>query len=298
MTKDPVNFDMAEVKSWFDLKKTAKCSAKCEGWNSKTYWITRGLDKITSNSIISWTKKSLLRDTIPLPRKNDFRFENRVNAESRGETEEGPTNEAGINWNLFDFMRKRSHNLTDKSCPSFIPVYEFPLVAGRKGQLLSDFILFSKNNTTGHSLVELVELKRESANDTPLMAFAEAVCYIIQLLRCWELPGFQSELKTVLNKATHDDVIRYPDRINLVLAAPQKYWQNCMPNDEFKQNESAIKKRFDEIIQGVNGVVNKKIEKMEMQIILADCKDNGASGLTARKYSHPLSPSVFFGDHP
>ncbi len=113
--------------------------------------------------------------------------------------------------------------------------YELPLCAESDGLLRADLVHFVPVPENG--LVEIIELKKglgknqNESRDSPLMALVEAICYGLQLLRCWD--DLQKELKMDLDVEPFE--IKH---LHLILAAPD-FGKNCSgAGTELKCNQA------------------------------------------------------------
>lgn len=219
----------AKHVTWHVVLQTAReTNATNGGWNHQSRWVTHGLKVMASipSELQMWTQNSLKVGVQPLPREADFQLELRelkAKGGERGGTKRmaAANNKLGIkfypkkpedrlNWWLFMALRR-------KRCLT----YELPLCAESEGLLRADLVHFVPAN----GLVEIIELKKELGKeggddrDSPLMALVEAICYGLQLLRCWT--ALQAELKQHLKVEPFE-----LKNLHLILAAPD-FGTNC-----------------------------------------------------------------------
>ena len=142
--------------------------------------LNRLADEKSARAFIEkWTKSSLETKAAPIPRTDDFRFEDRQKTLSdRGPRgKEFSENWLNFNLSLFLYELKRP-----PSQPLRLVTYELPLAAVSDGQLKADIVVFDQAG-----FVEIIELKKSGVEGdpvTPLMALTEAICYTLQLVRC------------------------------------------------------------------------------------------------------------------
>jgi len=250
-----------ENVTWFSFLQASRVPNSNEGgWNSRTYWVKRGLELLCRNKepeefVTEWTKSSLASKAKPLPRTKNFMLRERKAAAVDGRRGKNETpargTENALNWSIF----LKTYTGSDMT-------YELPLAADKSGQLRADLVVFSK---TG-KCVEIIELKENIASGTPLMALTESICYALQLLRCWE--ALKPEVNNVFE--IKFDIL---NKIHLVLAAPD-YWDRCKPGGPGVgaiNNEDISKLRA--IVAAVgDAITNNKenLPKPEISLTLAE----------------------------
>lgn len=253
--------------TWQAVLQTARAAnSEKGGWSGKSNWADLGLDKLVTSGtspavgcdfLEEWTATSLKKSARPRPRPSKFQLKLReadAAARRRGNAKpELEPNDFGIlsqpadeenrlNWWLFMALRSRRYAVT----------YELPLCADADGQLKADLVHF----VAGSGLVEIVELKKgtTAGRDSPLMALVEAICYGLQLLRCWS--ELQPELKQHLKVEPFD-----LKHLHLILAAPA-FGKECNPassdspdlSTEQAQKLRAIVKTVGEAISQVENI--------------------------------------------
>ncbi len=266
---------MCSEVTWFKfLHASRAANSEQDGWNSKTWWNKRGLKLLTGDGeakpfVTTWTESSL-RATEPIPRKADFMLSERHEAYLEGfrgakdVPKEGTENH--LNWQIFHWIKAEfDHRLV---------TYELPLAGVSCGQLKADLVTFDR---TG--LVEIIELKRTGAKgaDSPLMALVEAICYTLQLLRCWE--NLRAELPP---EKISDSGIQ---KVNIVLAAPN-YWDDCKAGkgEERKINDEDAK-LLQKIVETVGAAIKHnphELPKPQLTLTLAEILDDGSGGMTMK----------------
>jgi hypothetical protein len=221
-----------EAVTWHIVLQTARTTnADNGGWNRKSRWNEHGLKVMASipQELQTWTTNSLKEKAQPLPREAEFQLELRelvAKSGTRGGEKKIPQEpeqfgikfypkkpEDRLNWWLY-MAHRHAKKLT----------FELPLCADADGLLRADLVHFVPES----ALVEIIELKKglgkdqNDSRDSPLMALAEAICYGLQLLRCWEAlkPELQQHLKVEPFEIKH---------LHLILAAPD-FGQNCSGN--------------------------------------------------------------------
>jgi len=149
--------------------------------------------------------------------------------------------------------------------------YELPLCADAEGLLRADLVCFSPKS----GLVEIVELKKGLKNgeaegrDTPLMALVEAICYGLQLLRCWS--ALQPELNQHLNIEPFE-----PKHMHLILAAPY-FGKDCNPAGSGSPDMSVEQaKKLRAIVSKVNAGVKlaKDLPSPEFTLSFGDVNES------------------------
>lgn len=202
--------------SWSDLLYFSRATnSNFGGWNNKTFWRSRGLDRlhalIGAGSLRRWTQYSMGDNTPPLAREVDFRFERNTRTPVESYSDCSPEN--AINTALFG----RKHlKLANRGVD--LLGYEVPLAATSDGQLKIDLLGCSLRPGGGWTL-EIVELKNgKNTADSPLLAFLETVCYALQSLRCWKY--LRREIAPSLPAQEADR----PSAIHLTVLAPAAYW--------------------------------------------------------------------------
>ena len=141
--------------TWFSfLQLSRSTNSEKQGWNTKTYWVERGLNRLVPETgaekfVAAWTIHSLQDPARPLGREKNFKFKEREQAHVDGlrgkmlAPKEGSEN--SINWKFAGELRKQG----------IISAYEVPLAGERKGQLKVDVMV-----SRGCGQIEIVELKR------------------------------------------------------------------------------------------------------------------------------------------
>ena len=267
----------ADEVTWFSFLQISRAlNSKQGGWNLKSHWVQRGLNSLVGEKgtafIEKWTKASLDAQTAPIPRTSDFRFEDRQKTLS----ERGPRGEEfsenRLNFNLSLFLSELKY---PPSHPLRLVTYELPLADVSDGQLKADIVVFDQ---TG--FVEIIELKKSGLDnpDTPLMALTEAICYTLQLVRCW------SKLNTYLEERSS---VKWSvvQEVSIVLAAPD-YWNNCKPGGmgTDKRSISEVEsKALYEIVKTVEKCLRTHLKRPELilTLTLADMVQDGKQGLKA-----------------
>lgn len=224
----------AKDVTWQTVLQAARAAnSEQGGWNNKEFWEELGLNQLTelANGKVAgreflkqWTLQSLDKDALPLPRRSKFRIDLREKAKGDGRRGSGepvaakfgivrePADEEHrLNWWLYMAQRSEKKKLT----------YELPLCAESDGLLRADLVHFVPEND---GLVEIIELKKgqTEGRDSPLMALVEAICYGLQLLRCWS--ALQPELNQHLKVEPFE-----PKHLLLILAAPH-FGKDCSGN--------------------------------------------------------------------
>ncbi len=145
--------------TWFRFLQLSRAiKGKRGGWNKKTHWSKRGLDRLAPGGrpaafLTKWTETSLLIDVPPKPREGDFQFGLRLADLKKGERggsgspSEGSEN--AINWRLAQNLHRLGQSFS----------YEVPLADDSNGQLKVDLMIFH-----GEGRVEIIELKGTSRN--------------------------------------------------------------------------------------------------------------------------------------
>jgi len=234
-------FFTCEEETWFSIlsrSRDTKVNSKSGAWDSKTHWITRGLDKcLNSNIVKTCTQESLIGDNHS-PRENLFKLnrehtsEDRKKYSNQGITDIDIMREDHINTILFNnYQENKTFNDYN------ILTYEFPLGSKRGNELLVDLLSINKSDKK----IGLIELKKASNEDnSPLLALVELICYGIQFIKSKEF--IQSEMEKL------DD--EYFNRIGLFLVAPEKYWGYWKID--------TIKNRLEDIVTAVNSALSNK----------------------------------------
>ena len=239
-----INIKCKEV-TWFNfLQYSRDTNSVFGGWNSKSYWIKSGLEILSGADFIRvWTNNSLSND-IPEPRKKDFMFNRKFSGRRDAIITKGVEN--------IDHLSENDINafLFIKNDPFFdynLIGYEIPLVDDKEGQLKIDLVgLNVRDNKIG-----IIELKQSnSPSNSPLFALVELLCYGIQLLKC----------KTNISKEMiqkNDQIIEehYFNNINLLIAAPEMYWNywGFVGNKKIE-----IKDYFNKLLEIINPVIIEK----------------------------------------
>ena len=221
--------------TWFQfLQATRLANSKAGCWNSKSYWLPWGLDRLNASIVKQWTKTSLHKSAPPEPRTKQFKLgredsKYRTAATKRGEE----ALKSGVNELMEADLNAVLHT---KSWPAdswgrFLG-YEVPLAQESDGQLKIDLL------GIGDGFLSLVELKQaHSPSNSPLMALTEAICYSIQIGRC----------KKYLCKENSDVDFK---AIRLILAAPGDYWDywNFEKHEDWSTKMNQIVKSVSEIL--------------------------------------------------
>ena len=198
----------SKAVTWFEFLAISRLTnSDYGGWNSKSYWLERGLNRLSTEIVYKWTENSLSEKALPKPRKRDFKLE-RAETAARLEAEQSGTKslmDSGINDLTENKLNAVLHTKDHWPCAwgSFLS-YEVPLADESDGQLKIDLL------GTGDKSLSIVELKQaKSPSNTPLMALIEALCYSIQIIRC---------------KKNLPDKHQAFERIRIIIAAPEAYW--------------------------------------------------------------------------
>ncbi len=266
-----VDIPCSEV-TWFSfLQLSRDVSSDHGGWNSKTYWVERGLNRMVKDGRVApcvgqWTASSLGIKAAPNPRKSDFRIAAR-NDDFGTNTRGGgiPSGENSLNWNLSRFLNQQSLNHDPRE---HLVTYELPLAGEKSGQLKADVVVFHR-----YGLVEIVELKKSGVDgvDSPLMALVEGVCYTLQMLRCWA--SLREEVAQHLPRM--GEGLR---AIGIILAAPT-YWENCNGRGKAITPKEAGALRT--IVHEVERVIRERpgFKDFRLTLTLADVVDEGRTKL-------------------
>jgi hypothetical protein len=215
-----------------------------------------------------WTTAFLRENADPKPRTKGYMLDDRLAKLTSGKRGAKGVpklrTENDLNFNLSLKIYRQIHEQA-KGIRSV--TFELPLAKESDGQLKADMVVFDAGG-----LVEIIELKQENGSDSPLMALVEAICYTIQLLRAWK--DLQSELPLKPSFQPHT--------VNMVLAAPEKYWANCRGKQkaiDFEQMES-----LGAIVKTVQSELKKqtKLPSPNLLLTFADVIDEGRGGLRVR----------------
>jgi len=228
-------FVPAKAVTWFQFLQLSRLTNSEEaGWNSKSYWVERGLGRLSKPILQRWTKNSLASNVRPKPRTTSFCFGRKM-SDQREATREGSEN--FLNAKLF---------MDETPLPGagkFLG-YEIPLAAESNGQLKID--LLGHGNDAGAAFISIVELKKAgNQKDSPLLALTEAICYAIQVIRCKEALLKDAALREKGITAAHFQNIR------LILAAPKEYWEYWGG----KNSENQLR----EIVDSVSSAVSTEV---------------------------------------
>ena len=269
----------ADEVTWFSFLQSSRAlNSEQGGWNFKKHWVEQGLNRLADEKsarafIEKWTKASLATKAVPIPRTDDFRFEDRQKTLSdRGPRgEEFSENRLNFNLSLFLYELKRPPSQSLR-----LVTYELPLAAVSDGQLKADIVVFDQ---TG--FVEIIELKKSGAEgdpDTPLMALTEAICYTLQLIRCWSKLSACLEEKFSVKWSAIEEV-------SIVLAAPA-YWNNCKPGRKGTAHRAIGEiesKALHEIVKTVEKGIQTHWKRPELilTLTLADVVEYGKQGVKA-----------------
>ncbi|MBP6864720.1 MAG: hypothetical protein KBC32_05540 [Candidatus Didemnitutus sp.] len=242
------------------LQLSRLTNSKCGGWNSISFWDSRGLQNLAnSHDVVEiWTRNSLAPQALPKPRLEKFKFAERSAEESRGKGK--PTGENALNWQLT--LRLRENCVRGETASA----YEVPLAGEREGQLKADAMIFHQGGR-----LEIIELKRAGTKgaDSPLMALVECICYAIQAQRTWK--DLSKEVKAHLHVETGE-----LNSIHLIIAAPE-YWSCC--NVGKKEITPTQEKIMTALVKRVAQAC-----KIDMHLTLADL-DRDSGKITPRSSS-------------
>jgi hypothetical protein len=257
----------AEDVTWFDFLWLSRSSgSEHGGWNNRTYWWPWGVERLTPEYsqafLIKWTKLSLRRSGmgLPRPRESNFTFvrkhsESRVGLERPFREYASPHEEASENelsYALFNDGFGRLQPITGVNLLG----YEFPLSAESEGQLKVDLFGLSE----GGDAIEIIELKRATnQSDSPLIALTECICYALQTLRCK-----QYLLKNEILAGRGDAFAR----INLTILAPERYWTFWCNPPKSGITHDIMLQRLSRVVQGVNDGILKSGIKSELTLSL------------------------------
>ena len=241
-----------EDVSWFDfLGHSRLCRARDMGWNSQSYWISRGVDILARNistTATLWTEHSLSPKTEPLPRKGNFMLDRQHTAKRSALSSVEAADQVSENALSFQtFERYRNVEGKGRLLGKIDLIgYEIPLGRTKARQLKVDLLGVSVDPVPA---IEIIELKdTDNTGDSPLMALTEALCYGLQILRC--KTDILRELR--ISRPTVNESAF--EKINLRLMAPEQYWHVWLKTPSLR---SEIESRFKEIVDGVNaGIVS------------------------------------------
>jgi hypothetical protein len=288
-----------EGVTWFDILGWGRTvNSEERGWNSKSFWVERGIDRLASfilddgenSPIAKWTKRSTAEicneegednDMRPPPRKEDFRLTRKPEIDvSSGHPKRGKT----LTRKIDSITNKTSENQLNWSCYLNEPEnktvwsYEVPLAAEQSGQLKMD--LFHIGTGSDGIAIEIIELKKATGADSPLMALVESICYLCQLTRCWNALRADTEGESLKKIDLKDREIR------LILAAPNEYWENACGST--KRFEDEHFEKMEKIVEVVGDTL-----KVKLQLFIADVKrtDEGLCEMVMREgLSNPPKP--------
>jgi len=222
--------------TWFEFLEISRLTnSDYGGWNSKSFWFERGLNRLSPEIIYQWTVNSLSDKALPKPRKKDFKLE-RADTTARLEAEQSgikSLNDSGINKLTENKLNAVLHTKDYWPCAwgNFLS-YEVPLADESDGQLKIDLL------GTGDKSLSIVELKQaKSPSNTPLMALIEAICYSIQIIRCKSnLPNKHQSFET----------------IRIILAAPEAYWNQWRSKNHPEWSPRTWSPKLAAIVAAVN----------------------------------------------
>lgn len=250
----------AQEASWYRFLAASRTAVSTHGgWNSKSYWRIRAVERLTRDPAVirQWTRNSLTENE-PKPRRKDFRLSREMSEERAGvRSGMNDQSENWINATLFE----RHSSKWDKRFMGDVRFfgYEIPL-GGEKARMLRIDLLGEIGNTE----LAVVELKRGKGSDSPLMAFAEAVCYGLQLIRCKN--DLIPELKAI---GVDWDGAR---PVHLILAAPETYWKSWIGPDALNGGVDHLLGQFESLVAAVNQVLEEdKMPRLKLRLnVLAD----------------------------
>jgi hypothetical protein len=270
--------------TWFTfLQISRSTNSEQKGWNSKSHWREKGLDRLTKNGeangfLATWTTNSRHPKALPEPRKHTFQFDERLKAQDldlrAGKKTPKEGSENYINWKFVGELRKKG----------IISAYEVPLADERKGQLKADVMVFHDGGR-----IEIVELKcsgKEKNPDSPLMALTEAICYAIQAKRCW------SNLAKEAEKHLGVKSLGSLTGIHLILAAPD-YWNNCNP---VKGAARRITREQVSKLKAIVAAVGAELPGVKLSLSLADIGEDGRNWFPIDESPEPPAWSILSSD--
>ena len=204
----------AKSVTWFQFLQLSRLTnSEQGGWDSLSHWETRGLEKLlNAEPLQAWTRNSLHSKTRPVPRKKNFRFNERQSGRGSSFMTAAAKNlTVGIdklNENQLNSLLFHQNKL---QVWGRLIGYEIYLADEAENQLKIDLL------GKGEGFISIVELKQgKNRGHSPLMMLTEVICYAIQLIRC--KAGLQAEYE-------------FGDfqTIRLNLAAPDTYWNYWRP---------------------------------------------------------------------
>lgn len=237
--------------TWFDIFYYSRhLNSNFGGWNSKSHWLTLGVNAINSLSeevLKSYFQKSLKPDDEksdeyrPVIRSDKFCFSREMSEERKQILVNSRNLNASENeLNTWIFSK---NNANIKGCEVSWKGYEIPLSGESSGQLKIDLVGIDNQNT-----IHIVELKKthDKGTDSPLFAVIEVLCYGIQWFRCKE--NFEYEL----NNSS--------EQIKLSVATPENYWGDWIKTDETKKSFlDCVKKIMDAMPGDLKRIISPEI---------------------------------------
>jgi hypothetical protein len=281
--------------TWFNILGWERdMNANQGGWNFKDndYWIKRGLDWMfdasqtegNNSPIAQWTTASMKQSVKPEPRQKGFRLLRHPDTNGdHSNLHRG--SEGNPLANKIENIQSASENQLNWSCYLNEPknntvwAYEIPLAAEKSGQLRMD--LFHISTGPNGKVIEIIELKDADGKDSPLMALVESICYLCQLTRCWKA------LRADTKEDSLKDLSLQDCEIQLILAAPNEYWENAC--GRAKRFEDEHFKKMKKIVEVVGNSL-----KVKPQLFIADVKltEDGLCELEMREgLSNPPKPN-------
>lgn len=269
--------------TWYQVRRASRIlNGDQGGWRTKTHWIA-GLDSLVRKGraedfLKEWTVSSLGDKVDPAPRKKDFQFAVRAEAlikNQRGENDSPEDrSENELNWNLSRWIQQEF--LPSQLGQNRFATYELPLAAKSDGQLKADVVVFDRGG-----FIEIIELKNLK-RDNPLKALIQAICYTLQLLRCW--PHMIADLKKEASGEWPS--MKGIKTISIVVAAPKEYWEDCKKRDNRRDNGTITKEEANAlraIVSSVNQSIHAHLGLPDLDLILtlADVIESGTKGLRA-----------------
>ena len=269
---------------WIDfLTYSRLLNSREGGWDFKSTrkggglqrWKADGLERLVEADFIEfveqWTGNSLKNPkAYPRPRPNDFRLgrdftnDRKRAAASCDPNKIGTCSENSLNARLFQNhgVFPSGETMTCGTNPFSGPLlgYEVPLCDDSDGQLKIDLLACDQITRQ----LEIIELKQASnANNSPLMALIEGICYGLQLWRC----------RVEFSKESRDTAKRLEDSrfelklddfktLQLTIAAPRDYWKSwgCTDNEA-----KTVMGQMEQILAAVNRQT-KKLRGPELKL--------------------------------
>jgi len=284
----------ANKVNWQKILQSARITNwKNGGWNSKSYWISHGLEAISAihdDILMRWTENSLVDGSKRVRTdKYMFRHENLDEGKERGTV----GSENRINWNLSKYIWEK----TGKNKADTKVTFELPLTDEKENQLKADIVIFHKQKK---ATVDILEIKKSNNNsDSPLLAVIEGLCYALQIICCWE--NLIKERELVGLKELSD--------INIIVAAPEGYWDYWYKSPADNEEKEKIFKKLSKMIESINLQINNEIEvfqkkkkylpKPKIFLAFANIRDEsnreyGKNGIVLREESlKPESTTIF-----